>query len=147
MADNGTISGCQEKKDFCSSSPCRNGGKCREGFTTYVCDCPEGSAGKDCSESKSKGDIPLFIIYFCAKEIRYIAGVEGSRQFRGDGYLIFTPDSKAIVLPWTVNFVFRTRQSDTFLIKIEMGSDHFASVEVNSFILILIDRYLIFIFK
>ena len=58
------------------------------------------------------------------------AGVEGSRQFRGDGYLIFTPDSKPIALPWTVNFVFRTRQSDTFLIKIDMGANNFASVQL-----------------
>ena len=52
VADNGTVAGCQEKKEFCSSSPCRNGGKCREGFSTFVCDCPDGVAGKDCSESK-----------------------------------------------------------------------------------------------
>jgi len=59
VADNGTVAGCQEKKDFCASSPCRNGGKCREGFGTYVCDCPDGAAGKDCADSKS-----LFICLF-----------------------------------------------------------------------------------
>ena len=53
VADNGTVAGCQEKKEFCSSSPCRNGGKCREGFSTFLCDCPDGVAGKDCSECKS----------------------------------------------------------------------------------------------
>lgn len=63
----------------------------------------------------------------------FAAGVEGSRQFRGDGYLIFTPDPKPIVLPWTVNFVFRTRQSDAFLIRVEMGPANFASVEVHSY--------------
>lgn len=68
VADNGTISGCQEKKDFCASSPCRNGGKCREGFGTYICDCPDGAAGKDCSESKS------FLFYYYMIEYEFNFG-------------------------------------------------------------------------
>lgn len=63
VADNGTVAGCQEKKEFCSSSPCRNGGKCREGFSTFVCDCPDGTAGKDCSESES-----FFLSFICCFE-------------------------------------------------------------------------------
>ena len=53
VADNGTALGCQEKRPFCSSGPCRNGGQCKEGFSTFSCLCPEGFAGKDCSESES----------------------------------------------------------------------------------------------
>ncbi|XP_045034928.1 protocadherin-like wing polarity protein stan isoform X2 [Daphnia magna] len=106
VADNGTVAGCQEKKDFCSSNPCRNGGKCRQGFSTFLCECPDGVAGKDCSET-----------------------IEGSRQFRGDGYLIFTPDAKPIVLPWSASFAFRTRQADSFLMKLEIEPAHFVLVE------------------
>ena len=65
VADNGTVAGCQEKKEFCASAPCRNGGKCREGFSTYVCDCPDGFAGKDCSESK-------FPFFFSSRKLLFV---------------------------------------------------------------------------
>lgn len=57
--------------------------------------------------------------------------IEGSRQFRGDGYLIFTPDAKPIVLPWSASFAFRTRQTDSFLMKLEIEPAHFVLVEVR----------------
>ena len=60
------------------------------------------------------------------------ASIEGSRQFRGDGYLIFTPDAKPIVLPWSASFAFRTRQTDSFLMKIEMDPGHSVLVEVTT---------------
>ena len=58
------------------------------------------------------------------------AEIEGARQFRGDGYLIFMPDAKPIELPWSLGLAFRTRQTDTFLMKVEMGPSHFAQLEV-----------------
>lgn len=57
--------------------------------------------------------------------------IEGSRQFRGDGYLIFTPDAKPIVLPWSASFAFRTRQTDSFLMKIHLDPNHSVIVEVH----------------
>jgi hypothetical protein len=59
------------------------------------------------------------------------AAIEGSRQFRGDGYLIFTPDAKPIVLPWSASFAFRTRQTDSFLMKLEIDPGHAVLVEVK----------------
>jgi hypothetical protein len=59
------------------------------------------------------------------------AAIEGSRQFRGDGYLIFTPDAKPIVLPWSASFAFRTRQTDSFLMKMEIDPGHSVLVEVK----------------
>mgnify|MGYP002715724183 CR=1 FL=1 len=52
VADNGTTAGCHHKKDFCSSNPCKNGGKCKEEWGTFLCECKEGHGGKDCSQCK-----------------------------------------------------------------------------------------------
>lgn len=67
----------------------------------------------------------FFFLSFC------YAAIEGSRQFRGDGYLIFTPDAKPIVLPWSASFAFRTRQTDSFLMKMEIDPGHSVLVEVR----------------
>ena len=65
------------------------------------------------------------------------ADVDGAKQFRGDGYLVFTPEtSKPIELPWSVSFVFRTRQSPALLIRIDMPPNHYVTVEVGSFIIL-----------
>lgn len=60
-----------------------------------------------------------------------MAGVEAPKQFRGDGYLVFTPNLNPIVLPWAASFAFRTRQSDGFLLRAEMGPRHFVIVQVK----------------
>lgn len=52
VEDHGTTPGCPEKRAFCKSRPCRNGGTCSEGWSMYHCDCPEGYGGKDCGECK-----------------------------------------------------------------------------------------------
>lgn len=41
VADNGTVAGCPEKRPHCASNPCKNGGRCKEGWGTFVCDCDE----------------------------------------------------------------------------------------------------------
>ncbi|XP_078483638.1 uncharacterized protein LOC100176631 isoform X3 [Ciona intestinalis] len=38
---------CQ-RPDFCSSSPCQNGGTCSRGTTTYSCSCASGYSGTNC---------------------------------------------------------------------------------------------------
>lgn len=50
VADNGTIAGCPEKRSFCQSNPCQHGGKCVDGWGTYLCECTEGWSDKDCSQ-------------------------------------------------------------------------------------------------
>ncbi len=47
--NNGSIAGCPEKRNFCKSSPCQNGGDCADGWGSYRCTCREGFTGKDCS--------------------------------------------------------------------------------------------------
>ncbi|GLV61280.1 starry night, partial [Carabus blaptoides fortunei] len=39
------------RRKFCDSTPCRNGGSCRDGWFTHKCDCPQGFGGKDCSDN------------------------------------------------------------------------------------------------
>nr|XP_026689977.1 receptor-type tyrosine-protein phosphatase epsilon-like isoform X2 [Ciona intestinalis] len=38
---------CQ-RSDFCSPSPCQNGGTCSRGTTTYSCSCASGYSGTNC---------------------------------------------------------------------------------------------------
>ena len=40
--------------DECSSSPCKNGGKCIDSINKYFCQCPQGWEGVDCSVNTSK---------------------------------------------------------------------------------------------
>jgi cadherin EGF LAG seven-pass G-type receptor 1 len=47
--NNGSITGCPEKRNFCKSNPCQNKGTCDDGWSSYLCTCPEGFTGKDCS--------------------------------------------------------------------------------------------------
>jgi cadherin EGF LAG seven-pass G-type receptor 1 len=50
VVEHATTNGCPEKKGFCSSQPCRNNGKCSDGWGTYSCECRDGYGQKDCSE-------------------------------------------------------------------------------------------------
>lgn len=40
--------------DDCASSPCANGGTCRDGVNTFSCTCPPGYTGKNCSAPVSR---------------------------------------------------------------------------------------------
>lgn len=60
--DHATTPGCPEKRSYCNSKPCKNGGACSEGWSMYHCDCPEGFGGKDCSECKTNSH--FFLRYF-----------------------------------------------------------------------------------
>lgn len=46
------FTGCSAKVTFCKSNPCQNGGTCRVGWETFLCDCPLGYGGKDCSNGE-----------------------------------------------------------------------------------------------
>ena len=47
--NNGTKVGCEPKMNYCSSNPCQRNAECVEGWGTYICNCPPGWGGKDCS--------------------------------------------------------------------------------------------------
>lgn len=100
VADNGTISGCPQKSPLCSSEPCFNGGTCREGWSTYTCECLEGYAGNNCQDN-----------------------IPAPWRFSGDGSLSFNPLLRPIQLPWLTSFSLRTRQEDAFLMQIQIGQN------------------------
>ncbi len=41
---------CEVNVDDCASSPCLNGGSCRDEVGTFVCSCPSGWTGERCEE-------------------------------------------------------------------------------------------------
>ncbi|XP_055380293.1 protocadherin-like wing polarity protein stan [Condylostylus longicornis] len=100
VADNGTISGCPQKSSQCNSEPCFNGGICREGWNTHICECPEGFTGNACQEN-----VPL------------------PWRFSGDGLLSFNPLLRPIQLPWFTGLSIRTWQKNAFLLQIQVGQN------------------------
>ncbi|KAL3270161.1 hypothetical protein HHI36_009218 [Cryptolaemus montrouzieri] len=109
VTDNGTTSGCPEKKSFCKSVPCQNGGTCREGWNMFQCSCPKGFGGKDCSEVISQ-----------------------PWQFSGDGTLSFNPLLRPIQLPWLNALSVRTLLADTFLMSIQVGQNSSAVLSLRN---------------
>ncbi|GLV44458.1 starry night [Carabus blaptoides fortunei] len=108
VADNGTTAGCPEKREFCDSNPCRNGGSCREGWSTYKCECSQGFGGKDCSDIISQ-----------------------PWRFSGDGTLSFNPLLRPIQLPWLNALSVRTMQADSFLMSVQVGQNSSAVVALK----------------
>ncbi|GFR78033.1 collagen alpha-3(VI) chain [Elysia marginata] len=52
---------CQAK-DYCADKPCQNGGTCANGPRTFICSCPTGFAGSDCSRTcDDRADIVFLI--------------------------------------------------------------------------------------
>lgn len=108
VVDNGTHPGCHHKRNFCSSNPCKHGGKCKEGWGTYICECRDGHGGKDCSQ-----------------------GIKTSWRFRGDGVLSFNPLLRPIQLPWINSLSVRTLQKDSFLMSIQIGQNSSATMSLK----------------
>ncbi|KAL1494818.1 hypothetical protein ABEB36_010350 [Hypothenemus hampei] len=100
VTDNGTTVGCPEKRNYCNNKPCKNGGRCIEGWTLFKCVCQEGYGGRDCSE---KIELPW--------------------HFSGNGMLSFNPLLRPIQLPWLNALSVRTLQEDTFLMSIQVGQN------------------------
>lgn len=107
VANNGTIAGCSQKRDFCHSQPCLNGGTCEEAWGSFTCNCIEGFGGQDCSEVN-----------------------EVVKQFKGDGFLSFTPRLRPLTLPWAVKFSFKTFHSDGLLLKLQLGQNTLILIEI-----------------
>ncbi|XP_014243159.1 protocadherin-like wing polarity protein stan isoform X2 [Cimex lectularius] len=107
VGNNGTKVGCVERDNFCSSSPCKNGGTCRDSWGTFICQCADGWSGLDCSQS-----------------------VPPAWSFNGDGQLVFSPILRPIQLPWETHFYIRTQQLDSFILGISVGQNSSASFTV-----------------
>ncbi|XP_064483474.1 protocadherin-like wing polarity protein stan [Ornithodoros turicata] len=108
VANNATTRGCQEKRGFCHTQPCQNGGTCEEAWNTFVCRCPLGFGGKDCSE-----------------------GVEPVRRFDGNGYLVFNPLLRPIQFPWSAGLAFRTRTRSALLLHVHVGQSSQTSLQLK----------------
>ncbi|KAL7299168.1 hypothetical protein TKK_0007766 [Trichogramma kaykai] len=107
VADNGTTSGCPEKRPFCASNPCHNDGTCREVYAGFICECVEGFGGPQCDDEVAK-----------------------PWHFRGNGVLSFNPLLKPIQLPWLTGFSVRTRDQYAFIMTIQIGQNSSILFEV-----------------
>ncbi|KAK6993582.1 protocadherin-like wing polarity protein stan, partial [Biomphalaria glabrata] len=98
IADHSTSLGCPPKELMCQSAPCKNGGTCREGWNTFLCDCVERTGGKDCSQT-----------------------IEMSRTLKGNAYLTYSNPS-IIRYPWFNGVAFRTRSTSGVIMQIMLNS-------------------------
>ncbi|CAG0915025.1 unnamed protein product [Notodromas monacha] len=99
--NNGTKSGCEPKMNYCSSNPCQRNAPCTEGWGTYICNCPPGWGGKDCSSE-----------------------VAMPKQFlREDSVMILKPagNLRPIQLPWHLGLTFRSRNAHGTLMSVAIG--------------------------
>lgn len=113
VADNGTVSGCPEKKSLCSTnSPCFNGATCHDGWNAFTCKCRENYTGNVCQEN-----------------------VESSWRFSGNGYVSFNAIVKHIQLPWLNALSVRTRQRDAFLMQVVVDQNSSAIISLKNGIL------------
>ncbi|KAL7022348.1 hypothetical protein ACKWTF_012208 [Chironomus riparius] len=113
VADNGTVSGCPEKKSLCSTnSPCFNGATCHDGWNAFTCKCRDNFTGNVCQEN-----------------------VESSWRFAGNGYVSFNAIVKHIQLPWLNALSVRTRQRDAFLLQIVVDQNSSAIISLKNGVL------------
>ncbi|XP_076313585.1 protocadherin-like wing polarity protein stan isoform X2 [Tachypleus tridentatus] len=115
VADNGTVPGCSQKKGFCQSQPCQNSGTCEEGWGSFICHCAVGFGGQDCSKDLWRN---------------VLSGVEPARHFHGEGFLVFNPHMRPIQLPWINSLSFRTRYPQGLLMRVQLGQDSQATLQV-----------------
>ncbi|RWS15474.1 hypothetical protein B4U79_12965 [Dinothrombium tinctorium] len=107
VANNGTQPGCLDKRGFCHSLPCRNGGTCVEAWGSYFCECQDGFLGQDCSESD-----------------------QGVKQFKGDGFLAFAPRLRPISLPWIISVSFKTHEENGFILRLQLGQTSTVTIDI-----------------
>ncbi|ODM96856.1 Protocadherin-like wing polarity protein stan [Orchesella cincta] len=101
VMEHGTSAGCPEKKNFCATHPCKNGGKCSDGWGTYYCQCPDGFGQKDCSED--------------AKPVWSLRDE--------NSYLVFIPQLRPIGFPWYTSLSVRTVKPTGTLMSVKVSSN------------------------
>lgn len=118
--NNGTKIGCEPKKKFCSFNACKNDGKCREIWNSYVCHCKNGYSGKNCEDHE-----PNHLKSFKEQ----------------NSYLSFSPNLLPISAPWKVKFSFKTTQKNSLLMQIQLGlTSHIAYFLANGTFNLLMNK-------
>ena len=106
--NNGSIMGCPEKRDFCASSPCKNDGKCSNGWGSYICNCSSGWTGKNCARPSGR-----------------IFGFDRGSQ------LEFRQNLSPIQLPWQTSISFKTRTANCTLLSVKMGNNDVYRLDIR----------------
>ena len=106
--NNGSLAGCPEKRDFCASSPCKNGGNCTNGWGSYVCACDAEWTGKN-----------------CGKPVGRIYGFDLGSQ------LEYRQKLEPIQLPWETSISFKTRTANCTLLSVKMGNNDVYRMDIR----------------
>ncbi|XP_072336405.1 cadherin EGF LAG seven-pass G-type receptor 2 isoform X1 [Scyliorhinus torazame] len=108
IANNGTVSGCSAKWNFCDSNTCENGGTCVNRWETFSCECPLGFGGKNCEQV-----------------------MVSPQRFLGNSLVSWSNLTSTITLPWYIGLMFRTRQATGIFIRADAGQFSTLSVQLD----------------
>ena len=111
--NNGSLAGCPEKRDFCASSPCKNGGKCSDGWGSYLCRCPSSWTGKNCGTPVGR-----------------------TFGFKQGSELGYRQELSPIQLPWRMGISLRTTKNEKLpneytLLSVKMGNEESYRIQVK----------------
>ncbi|XP_043944319.1 cadherin EGF LAG seven-pass G-type receptor 1 [Protopterus annectens] len=109
IANNGTVSGCAAKKDFCRTASCQNGGTCVNKWNTYICACPLQFGGKNCEQA-----MPFSV------------------RFKDPGLILWNDLDITISVPWYIGLMFRTRKSSGLLLQASAGSASKVNIQITN---------------
>eukprot|EP00062_Callorhinchus_milii_P009585 gi/632953584/ref/XP_007892498.1/ PREDICTED: cadherin EGF LAG seven-pass G-type receptor 2 [Callorhinchus milii] len=108
IANNGTVSGCSAKWNFCDSNTCKNGGTCVNRWETFSCECPLGFGGKKCEQVMAS-----------------------PQRFLGNSLASWNNLLNTITLPWYIGLMFRTRLATGILIRVDAGQFSTVSIQLS----------------
>ncbi|XP_078098403.1 cadherin EGF LAG seven-pass G-type receptor 2 isoform X5 [Mustelus asterias] len=108
IANNGTVSGCSAKWNFCDSNTCKNGGTCVNRWETFSCECPLGFGGKNCEQVMAS-----------------------PQRFLGNSLVSWSNLVSTITLPWYIGLMFRTRQETGIFIRADAGQFSTVSIQLD----------------
>lgn len=108
--NNGSIAGCPEKRDFCLSNPCKNGGTCLNGWGSYQCICDKQWTGKNCGNPAGR-----------------------TFGFKSGSELGYRQELSPIQLPWQMGLEAKTRQLEAnfTLLTVKMGNEETYKIQVR----------------
>ncbi|KAF7495378.1 Cadherin EGF LAG seven-pass G-type receptor 1 [Sarcoptes scabiei] len=107
VANNGTMIGCAAKQHFCMPNSCNEHGKCENSWNGYICRCDDGFTGQDCLEK-----------------------TDAIRHFKGDGFLMFSPNLQPLSYPWLVSFDIKTVARNALVLAIQLGQSSMVRFEI-----------------